>query len=127
MQERRQFVRLDTRLEISYAVLPTEKAKRALTKDIGGGGICLFAEKPLPAGTRLQVAMTLPGREEPVNFTAEVVWCEQYEVIGKGEHRRAVELGVRFMEIAPQDRDAIMQHVILSLKPPTAGLPGKTG
>ena len=122
MEERRKFVRLDTRLEISYTVtsLPADKAKRTVTKDIGGGGVCLFAERPLPSGTQLQVAMKLPGREPPVNFTAEVVWCEQYEMIGKEEQSRAVELGVRFMEIAPQDRDAIMQHVILNFKPPPA-------
>lgn len=123
MEERRRFVRLDTRLESSYAVLPAEKAKRAMTKDISGGGICLFAEKPLPAGTRLQVAMALPGREAPINFTAEVVWSEQYEVIGKEESQRAVEIGVRFVEIAPKDQEAILRHVILSLKPPVSGPP----
>ena len=118
MEERRKFVRLDTRLEVSYTALPADKAKRSLTKDVSGGGICFFAEKPLPPGARLQVAMTLPGRETPVNFTAEVVWSEAYEVIGKGARQRAVEVGVRFLEIAPQDRDAILQHVILNLKPP---------
>lgn len=120
MEERRKFVRLDTRLEISYTAtaLPADQAKQAVTKDIGGGGICLFAERLLPPGTQLQVAMRLPGREQPVNFTAEVVWCEQYEVIGREERQRAVELGVRFLEIAPQDRDAILQHVILNLKGP---------
>ena len=120
MEERRKFVRLDTRLEISYAVLPAEQAKHAVTKDISAGGICLFAEKPLPPGTRLQVAMTLPGRKEPVHFTAEVVWAESYEVIGKEQRQRAVEIGVRFVEIAPKDQEAILQHVILSLKPPAA-------
>ena len=120
MEERRQFVRLDTRLEISYTVLPAEQAKHGVTKDIGGGGICLFAEKSLPPGTRLQVAMTLPGREAPVRFTAEVVWTEQYEVIGKEERRRSVEIGGRFLESAPKDQEAVLQHVILSLKPPPA-------
>ena len=120
MEERRKFVRLDTRLEISYAVLPAEQAKHAVTKDISAGGICLFAEKPLPPGTRLQVAMALPGREAPINFTAEVVWAESYEVIGKEQRQRAVEIGVRFVEIAPKDQEAILQHVILSLKPPAA-------
>lgn len=120
MEERRKFVRLDTRLEVSYTVLPAEQAKRTLTKDIGGGGVCLFADKPLPAGTRLQVAMRLPEREAPVHFTGEVVWSEQYEVIGKEERQRAVEIGVRFLEIAPKDLEAVFQHVILSLKPPPA-------
>ena len=119
MEERRQFVRLDTRLEVTYTVLPTAQTRQAVTKGIGGGGICFFADSELKPGERLQVAMKLPGREQPVSCTAEVVWCEPYEVIGKTGRQRSVEVGVRFLEIAPQDQDAVMQHVILSLKPRT--------
>ena len=120
MEERRQFVRLDTRLEIQYSVLPSEAPQAATTKDVGGGGICIFADKDLRPGTRLQVAMKLPGREQPVNFTAEVVWSESYEMIGKTERKRSVEAGVRFIEIAPQDQETVMQHVILTHKQPNA-------
>jgi c-di-GMP-binding flagellar brake protein YcgR len=118
MEERRRFVRLDTRLEVRYTVLPTGSAQQTVSNNIGGGGICFFADKPLAAGTYLQVAMKLPGREQPVPFTAEVVWSELYEVVGKIERRQAVEVGVRFLEIAPSDLEAIMQHVILSFKSP---------
>ena len=116
MEERRQFVRLDTRLEVSYAVLPSDKPKKSVTKNIGGGGVCLFTDKELPIGTRLQVAMKLPDQEVLVHFIAEVVWSEAYEVIGKTERQRAVESGVRFVEIAPQDREAVMRHVILGFQ-----------
>ncbi len=121
MEERREFVRLDTRLEASYTALPAGTAKQTMTKNVGGGGLCVFTDQVLPPGTRLQVAMTLPGREQPVHFIAEVVWSEPYEVIGKTQRTRSVESGVRLVEIAPQDREALMQHVILSLKPP--GIP----
>jgi len=109
---------LDTRLDVTYTVLPTAQAQHATTKDISGGGICLFSDRVLPPGDRLQVAMKLPDREQPVNFIAEVVWSEPYEVIGKGGRQRSVEVGVRFLEIAPHDQTAVMQHVILSLQPP---------
>lgn len=119
MEERRQFVRLDTRLDVTYTVLPTATSQTSTTRDIGGGGVCLFSDQVLQAGDRLQVAMKLPGRDEPVNFIAEVVWSEPYEVIAKGGARqRSVEVGVRFVEIAPKDQEAVMQHVILSLQPP---------
>jgi len=121
MEERRRFVRLDTRLEVSYTELPQPAAKRSVTKDISGGGVCLFAEKVIPPGTHLQVSMKLPNREQPVHFTGEVVWSEAYEVIGKTERQRAVEAGIRFVEIAPQDQEAIMQHVILTLQPQRPG------
>ena len=117
MEERRHFVRLDTRLDVTYTVLPATQAQQTVTKGIGGGGVCFFSDRELAPGDQLQVAMKLPSREQPVNFTAEVIWCEPYEVIGKTGRQRSVEVGVRFLEIAPQDQEAVMQHVILSLKP----------
>ena len=117
MEERRKFVRLDTRLGIVYQVLPTTSPRKSLTQDIAGGGICLFANERLEAGTRLQVEIQLPTREQPVAFEAEVVWCEAYEVIGKTTRERAIEVGVKFVKIDPRDQHAILEHVILSLKP----------
>ena len=116
MEERRRFVRLDTRLETSYTVLPTVTPEGAATKDISGNGICLFTKQVLTPGTHLQLAMKLPDRAQPVNFTAVVVWSEAYELIGKTEHRRAAETGVRILEIDPREQEAMMRHVILSLQ-----------
>ena len=117
MEERRRFVRLDTRLDLAYTILPSGQAKQSLTKNVSAGGICLISDQALPPGTRLQVALKLPGREQSVNAIAEVVWNEPYEVISKAERRRSAEVGLRFVEIAPADREALMQHVILSLQP----------
>ena len=116
-EERRQFVRLDTRLDITYTVLPSGRVQQTAAKNVSGDGVCLFLKQSVPQGTRLQVGMKLPGRQEPAHFTAEVIWCETYEMIGKTERQRAVEAGVRFVEISPADREAIMQHVILQLQP----------
>ena len=119
MEERRKFVRCPALAEVTYTVLPSGATQRTVSKDIGGGGVCFFADKALTPGTQLQVAMKAPGWEQPVHFTAEVVWSEPYEVVGKTERQRAVEVGVRFLEIAPQDQEAVMQHVILTfLSPP---------
>ena len=121
MEERRRFVRLDTRLEVEYTVLPTGSPRVTVSKDIGGGGICLFADRVLPVGTKLQIAMRLPGRDQPAQFTGEVMWSEPYEVIGRAQRETGVEVGVQFVDISPQDREAILQHVILSMKPPHPG------
>jgi c-di-GMP-binding flagellar brake protein YcgR len=118
MQEQRQFVRLDTRLEIQYTVLPAADGRGSLTKDVSAGGICFFSERVLAPATRLQVTMRVPGREQPIRFSAEVVWSERYEIIGRARREEAVEIGAQFLEIAPADRDAIMQHVILNLRMP---------
>ena len=117
MQERRRFVRLATRLNVRYTVLHQTQPSPSVTRNISGGGICFFSEEALPAGTRLQVEVTLPDREQPIPFTAEVVWSEQSVLIGKAQREEAVEIGVRFIEIAPDDQDVIMRNVLSTFKP----------
>jgi c-di-GMP-binding flagellar brake protein YcgR len=117
MQERRRFVRLDTRLPVTYQVLPSTTPQQTKTKDIGGGGVCLFLNEPVAVGTTLQAQIKIPDQEHPVSFTGRVVWCEQYEIIGKSRRERSVEAGVEFEQIDPRDQQAIMRYVILSLQP----------
>ena len=119
MQERRRFVRLDTRLPVSYQVLPSEPRQTSISADLSGGGMCLFVNEPLKLGTPLRVTISLPDRDRPIAFTAEVVWCEAYEMIGKTQRSRSIEAGVKFLQIAPEDQQAIMRYVILSLQPQT--------
>ena len=117
MEERRRFVRLDTYLDVTYNVLPGSPAHYSVMKDVGAGGFCLVTENVLKAGTRLQIALKLPEREQPVACLGEVAWSEGYEISTKTGTRRAVETGVRFVEITPEDREALMRHVILKLQP----------
>ena len=118
MEERRRFVRFNARLKASYRVFPQTQPIQTVTKDLGGGGVCFFAEAPLAPGTRLQAELTLPDREQPIPFTAEVICSEAHEVLGKGTHERAVEVDVRFVEISPNDQADIMQHIMMSLRAP---------
>jgi c-di-GMP-binding flagellar brake protein YcgR len=65
----------------------------------------------------MRVAVQLPDRPQPIQFTGDVVWCEQYELVGKAQTHRSVLAGVKFLEIAPEDQQEIMRYVILSLQP----------
>ena len=117
--DRRQHLRLENSVPVMYWLSPTSgEPRRSLTKNISGGGVCLFLDKELPLGTVLQVSMNLPGRATLLTFTGEIVWCEPYEVIGKTQRHKAIEAGVRITDIAPQDHQAMLDHVILSLQAP---------
>ena len=120
MEERRKFVRLDTRLSTEYRIVSASAATRLVTKDIGGGGVCIFVSEPLSVGTQLQVTITLPDASRTIAFTGEVVWCESYEIIGKAQQHRSILAGVKFVSIAPEDQREIMRYVILSLQPRSA-------
>ena len=120
MEERRQFVRLDTRLPTEYRILPSSEAQHSVIKEISGGGVCVFVSAPLRLGTQLQVTIALPDSTREVTFTGEVVWCESSEIIGKAQQHRSVLAGVKFVSIAPEDQREIMRYVILSLQPHTS-------
>ena len=125
MKERREFVRLDTRIDVAIVSGESSDSKKAKSsnsqqtkiKDIGGGGLCFFADESIQPGTRLELAAKLPDHEEPLRFKVEVIWSDTYEVHGKGSHHQATEVGAKFIEITPQDQEKIMQFVILSKKP----------
>ena len=119
--ERRQFVRLDTNLAVTYKVLPSsvpERLEATKTKNVSEGGLCVFLNQRLPVGTPMEFQINLPGRDKPAAFTGEITWCEEFEVVGKTQRERVVQAGVRFVFIHPKDREALMQHVILSLQVP---------
>ena len=117
MEERRQFVRFVSRMDVAYTLLPAGVAQRTTARDISAGGLRLFMDRPLALGAQLQVALRLPGREQPVNAITEIVWSEESETFGRGESQRSVEVGVRCLEISPQDQEAITQFIEASLRP----------
>ena len=115
MEERRRYVRLDTRLRINYRVLPQSPTREnSETLDIGGGGIRIFLTAPLKVGTLLELEIFLPEEATPVRCQGKVVWVEEFAIYqGTREERKDVEAGVEFSDIAPQDRDRIIKYVIL--------------
>ena len=116
MEERRQYVRLAARLPVRCAVLPSGLMQDINLKDLSGGGLRMVTDAPVASGEQLQVAIQLPGQEQPVNAIAEMVWSRTAQMSGRIEQARTVETGVRFTEIAPQDRDAILAAIAKSLR-----------
>ena len=108
-------------MDVAYTLLPAGVAQRTTARDISAGGLRLFMDHPLALGAQLQVALRLPGREQPVNAIAEIVWSEESETTSGGAGpQRSVEVGVRCLEISPQDQNAITQFIEASLHSGTA-------
>lgn len=110
MEERRKFVRLQSRLKAKCWVLGTEEPLSSASRNIGGGGISLFTKRRLAPGTVLGVEVYFPGRLVPVRFTGEVIWSG--ELITSGEHDtlNTYETGVQFLDITPEDRTYILKY-----------------
>ncbi len=81
-----------------------DKAHVARGHEIGGGGLFLETTAPIPEGTRLTLRVTLPAG------AAFTVLGEVVRTVRGGPMRKP-GLGVRFLDLAARDRDAILDYV----------------
>jgi len=114
MDERRKYVRLDTRLKITYNILEKEGGpQQSETRDISGGGIRLFLDDPIAEKTLLQITIQLPEDPTPIRCVGKVVWVESFSVLQGEKKEDQYEAGVIFTDIEQKDRDRIIKYVIL--------------
>ena len=116
MEERRRMVRLRTAADVTYTRLPDGVPQPGRTGDVSLGGCCLSTEAAAPIGAQFQISLRVPGREQPVNAVADVAWSQAYQVTEKSSQRRAADVGLRFVEIAPTDFEALEKFVAGSLR-----------
>ena len=115
--ERREYRRIKERLVTFVKDPATGKVHRALTRDLGGIGVCLVTSEPLKLGTAIEAELKLPDRERPIAFSAVVVWSQVIDESGQPLNRPTREVGVQFVRIDPKDRALIQQHAALNAMP----------
>lgn len=111
LQERRRFVRTNSRVNVNYTVLPSGTTKQTVSRDIAVAGMRLILDRSLTPGTQLQLAVILPEQGGSVNCIAEVVNNEQQQTIDKAGQRSVISVGTRFVEIAPNDQQMLTRHI----------------
>ena len=120
-QEKRKYARVRQRLTTLVKFLDTGKVRRALTRDIGAGGVCVVMEGVLEPGTMLEVELRLPDRQQPITFTASVIWNRPLETLTKSYEIPTTETGVTFVNIDPKERAFLMQYAAMNPLPPELG------
>jgi uncharacterized protein (TIGR02266 family) len=84
-----------------------------LTQNISEGGIFVATIHSPPVGTRLQLRLTLPGDDTPIDVTVEVRWVKE----PRDWHSAEKGLGLQFVDLAPEAQ-ARVQHFIESMREP---------
>ena len=112
------FVRLATRSPVAYTVLHQEAAISSMSSNLSGGGVSFVTHEAIPAGTRLKVAVGVPGRDRPVEFVAEVVWSQAVMTRSPSSDEQTAEVGVRYIQISPDDQELIMRYVSGGMRRP---------
>lgn len=108
MDERRNFVRLQKRLEVEYKIIIDKFASTAqspstsFTDSISGNGMSMYIPKPMVKGTQLELTIKLPSG--PIDMAGEVIGTNaisdnQYEII------------VKFIQIDEPERDKLVKFV----------------
>ena len=115
--ERRQILRIQMKLTTFVKRLKTGQVQRALTRDLGGEGLCMIAEEPFERGTQVELKIKLPDRKTPIVGTGEVVWCKPLGPKDVDHGSMTSDIGVHFTAIDPNDATVLAQFARLHALP----------
>lgn len=87
-------------------------------KNISEEGMFIQSTDPKEVGTRLDLSLALPGRENKIRFVGEVAWVRpSLEQTDPSLYSKDMPvtynpgMGVRILSISPEDRDLLLQFV----------------
>ncbi|MFC1593742.1 flagellar brake protein [Candidatus Omnitrophota bacterium] len=112
-EERRKFVRLNAAVDVQYTVLKNDSSKnrkKARSRNISAGGICIISYEEIPIGTTLALTIYFPNEAFPIMCKGKVVWAKPFKV-GNEEPRFDVGVGIEFFDINETDRKKIGEGV----------------
>lgn len=101
-QNRRKFPRKRKPYRASYS-LDGKAQRAAIGLDIGGGGMCILAQEPIPQ-VEFEVHAQLDERQ--VRMRVKIVWQDNVQHQG----RRVWRYGMRFTGVPADDWDAIIRY-----------------
>ncbi|KPK38945.1 MAG: hypothetical protein AMJ78_09240 [Omnitrophica WOR_2 bacterium SM23_29] len=107
MIEKRKYMRFDVPVDIEYMVTVSTLSIEgtSTTKNLSREGMQLILDKDLPPGTEIDIKIRIPEDVAPIYAKGIIVWNDKLEK--KGEPN----VGIKFVQISPFDRNRILEHV----------------
>jgi len=113
---RRDFARLDVRMNVRYKVVKCKDSKRitsiehnSVTENISAGGLVFLSNQPLPKETILEFKIELSGQAKPIQCLCKVVRVEEVIV------NKTYDIAVCFLDISGAERTRFNKFVIEKL------------
>jgi hypothetical protein len=107
--QKRSSVRLDTLVPGHWRFAPGGKGHgefvKATVRDISRGGCSLIVDRPIKAGSTVEVRIPLKNDSAPVTLLGEVVRHQEIKASGKHSH------GLRFHGVTPEEDHAIVDFI----------------
>lgn len=118
MSPRRKYLRLDWTGTVEWRQLPrTEVEEQSLeftatkAQEIGLNGLSFLADKPLNAGTKIELKIFANGSSSPVLSLAEVTWARALKV---PEGKANFAIGTRFLSIPDAGAHRLLMDIYRS-------------
>ncbi len=108
VKERRRFSRVRTDFGVQYKIKDSESPPiKAVSVNIGEGGIMMKISKKLDAGTILELEITLPLPHVTISSLGQVIYVSDNYWDDYPPYR----CGVGFLELKKKDREVIRKFV----------------
>ena len=88
--------------------------------DISTGGIFIQTDEPLKQGEQFNLKVFLPYDETELEVLCEVAWSRQGWQISS-EDRLSAGMGIKFLNLAPEDKERIIKVLNRSASGPSVG------
>jgi c-di-GMP-binding flagellar brake protein YcgR len=107
--QRREFYRYKTTLDLEFRNLKEDIKDhyKGLTKDISGGGVCFVSDKDLMVRDIIICKVNLKDGKK-IEFEGKIVRKKNLD-----EYTKKFEYGLRFYNIAYQDRETIIRYIFI--------------
>lgn len=109
MQERRRYIRIPDKTEVSYKVVATKIPRDYMTRDISMGGIRFLAHNFIPKGSILNIKLKLSNPSSIFEALAKTVWVKEVPFSDQ------YEVGVQFIDIKSGDVSHLNGHIKIFL------------
>ena len=105
MYERRKYIRIPEKTEISYSVVSTAISGQYTTSDISQKGIRFLVHHFIPKDSQLKVKITFAQTKVPIEALVELMWIRELPYSG------SYEVGARFIDISQKDMDHLLDRI----------------
>lgn len=133
-QDRRQYRRIPIGASVNFQELSFQKDSETLRtsyRDVSVGGLLVHSETEVPLGTLLKLECRVPGWGKHIHAFAAPGEAELKPLVAVGqvvrleklEEGQGFELGVKFLNVYPDDLSALMKFIEASATEPEAHNP----
>jgi len=116
--ERRKFIRALLFAEVAFRrrKAPDDPGQVSITRNIGRGGLCIISSSALDDGEILDLSISLPDEDAPVEISSKVVWVKEYTISETIQAKRYT-VGVEFFGGNTQAIEKIDSYIAGRSKP----------